>query len=334
MLDLNQVRMFVQVVRARSFAEAARRLGVPANTLSRHVRQLEDALDTRLMQRSTRKLTLTDLGSMFYDRCADAVDEVLEAGRMAVDGSAVPSGSVRVAAPADFLDSFMLPWLAEFLARYPKVRVEFVLSDSRADLIGEGIDVAFRGGSREDSRHAYRRLATQYFKLVASPAYLASRGVPQTLQALTEHDCLISGRPASASWELTGPRGAEEVKVSGRVGANTARALLQSCLAGLGIALLPNMLIIADIHAGRLVHVLPEYRRPGADFCVLLPSRERIAAAVAAFVEFAAGKLEMLIASQEAPPKPPKRRRANGRPVKGPPAKGRRGVRRMGGSVS
>jgi len=330
MLDLNQVRMFVQVVRARSFAEAARRLGVPANTLSRHVRQLEEALDTRLMQRSTRKLTLTDSGSTFYDRCADAVDEVLEAGKKVVDGNAVPSGSVRIAAPADFLDLFRMQWLAEFLGRYPKVRLDFVLSDSHADLIGEGIDVAFRGSTTADPRYAYRRVATQHLKLVASPAYLEARGMPLNLQALHGHDCLISGRPASATWVLTGPRGPEQVEVSGRIGANTARALLQSCLAGLGIALLPNMLIIADIHAGRLVHVLPGYRSASGDFCVLLPSREQIPAAVAAFVEFAAEKLKSLIASQEqrpvrekplmrGPPKPrsPKRGPRKREPLEG-----------------
>jgi DNA-binding transcriptional LysR family regulator len=311
MVDLNQVRMFVQVVRARSFAEAARRLGMPANTLSRHVRQLEQALDTRLMQRSTRKLTLTDSGASFYDRCANAVDEVLEAGRKAVGGNAVPSGTVRIAAPADFPDLFMMQWLAEFLARYPKVRLDFVLSDARADLIGEGIDVAFRGGAVEEGRHTYRRLATQHFKLVASPAYLELRGVPSDLRSLADHDCLIAGRPASASWALTGPRGTEEVKVAGRVGANTARALLQSCLAGLGIALLPNMLIISDIHAGRLVQVLPAYRRAGADLCVLLPSRDQVPAAVTAFVAFAAEKLESLILSQESPPA-----RSERRPVK------------------
>jgi DNA-binding transcriptional LysR family regulator len=301
MLDLNQVRMFVQVVRSRSFAAAARRLGMPANTLSRHVRQLEESLDTRLMQRSTRKLTLTDSGSSLYERCADAVDDVLEAGRKAAGGNTVPSGTVRIAAPADFPDLFSMHWLTEFLARYPKVRLDFVLSDSRADLIGESIDVAFRGGAIEEPRNTYRRLATQHFKLVASPGYLELRGVPADLQALTDHDCLTAGRPSSASWVLTGPLGTEEVKVAGRVGANTARALMQSCLAGLGIALLPHMLIMEDITAGRLVHVLPAYRRAGTDFCVLLPTREQIPAAVAAFVAFAAEKLESLSVSEESP---------------------------------
>lgn len=300
MLDLNQVRMFVQVVRARSFAAAARRLNMPANTLSRQVRGLEAALETRLLQRSTRKLTLTQAGSSFYDRCSAAVDEVLEAGKRVLGDNAVPSGTVRVAAPADFLDFFPAEWLAQFLADHPKVRLEFLLADSHADLIGEGIDMAFRGGFVQQPRYVYRRLLTQHMKLVASPAYLNLRGEPASLSALTQHDCLTSGPSAAATWALTGPRGLEEARVSGRVSANTARALLKSCVAGLGIALLPDILIMAEILAGRLVYVLPEYRRAGAEFCVLLPSREQIPAAVAAFVAFSTEKLDSVIASQEA----------------------------------
>src|SRR6267378_1082745 len=158
-LDLNEVRMFVQVVRARSFAEAARRLGVPPNTLSRRVRQLEAGLDTRLMQRSTRKLTLTAAGSAFFERCAPAVDGVLEAGKELAGGSQTPSGTVRVAAPADFLDFFEIEWVVQFLEQHPKIRLDFVLNDARADLIGEAIDVAFRG-SVSDQQPVVRRLMT------------------------------------------------------------------------------------------------------------------------------------------------------------------------------
>jgi DNA-binding transcriptional LysR family regulator len=149
--------MFVQVVRARSFAEASRRLGVPANTLSRRVRQLETGLDTRLMQRSTRKLALTAAGTAFFERCAPAVDGVLDAGRDLADGSLTASGTVRIAAPADFLDFFKIEWVKQFLARHPKVRLDFVLNDSRADLIGEAIDVAFRGGSMPEHNFVLRR---------------------------------------------------------------------------------------------------------------------------------------------------------------------------------
>jgi DNA-binding transcriptional LysR family regulator len=294
MLDLNQVRVFIQVVRARSFAEAARRLSVPPNTLSRYVRQLEGALDTRLMQRSTRKLTLTAAGAAFYERCAPAVDDVLQAGKQ-VGGSQIPSGSIRVAAPADFFDFFNIDWVTEFLKANPRVKIDFVLSDARADLIGEAIDVAFRGGSAQALPSVYRQLSSQFFQLVASPAYLKKRGVPATLQALSAHDCLTpSGNSATATWVLTGPNGAEEVRVGGRLSANTARSLLKSCVAGLGIALLPGMLINADLQAKRLKPVLPEYRRAGADFSVVLPSHQQIPAAVLAFVELATTKLEWL----------------------------------------
>ena len=208
MLDLNQVRMFVQVVRAQSFAEAARRLGVPSNSLSRHVRQLEAKLETRLMQRSTRKLTLTSAGVAFYERCAPAIDNVLGAGKAIAGRAQAPSGTVRVAAPADFLDCFSIDWVMQFLAAHPKVKLDFVLSDARADLIGEAIDVAFRGGAAGDPRFVFREIISQHFKLVASPAYLKSRGNPENLLALESHDCLtVSSGQGLATWNLSGPSG-------------------------------------------------------------------------------------------------------------------------------
>jgi DNA-binding transcriptional LysR family regulator len=295
-LDLNEVRMFVQVVRARSFAEAARRLGVPPNTLSRRVRQLEAGLDTRLMQRSTRKLTLTAAGSAFFERCAPAVDGVLDAGKELAGVSQTASGTVRIAAPADFLDIFKIDWVMQFLALHPKVRLDFVLNDARANLIDEAIDVAFRGGSVSDQQIVFRRLMSDSIMLVASPAYTQSRGHPKTVEELSRHDCLTaSGRPGLVTWTLDGPGGREEVKVSGRFRANSARILLNGCLAGLGIALLPGVLAVAHIHAGRLVHVLPDHRREGADLNVILPTSQQVPAAVSALVEFVAGKLQSLI---------------------------------------
>ncbi len=295
-MDLNEVRMFVQVIRAGSFAEAARRLGVPPNTLSRRIRQLESGLDTRLMQRSTRKLTLTPAGNAFFERCAPAVDGVLDAGKALAGGSRTAAGTVRIAAPADFLDFFQVEWVWQFLSAHPKVRLDFVLSDARADLIDEAIDVAFRGGPVSDRRLVFRQLMVQSFKLVASPTYLQLRGNPGALQDLVRHDCLIvSGRSSPASWILRGPGGSEEVKVSGRFSANSARILLKGCLSGLGIALLPSILIAPHLHAGRLVHVLPDYTREGADLNVILPSSQQIPTAVSAFVDFATDKLQTML---------------------------------------
>jgi DNA-binding transcriptional LysR family regulator len=222
----------------------------------------------------------------------------LEAGKDLAGDSQTVSGSVRIAGPADFLDFFKIEWVMQFLALHPKVRLDFVLNDARADLIGEAIDVAFRGGAASDHQSIFRRLMSQYFNLVASPAYLQSRGSPRTLPELSRHDCLTaSGRPGAATWTLQGPGGREEVKVSGRFSANSARNLINGCLAGLGIALLPSVLIAPHIYAGRLIHVLPQYRRDGADLSVILPSSQQIPTAVLAFVEFAADKFQSMLDS-------------------------------------
>lgn len=294
MLDLNDIAMFVQVVRSGSFAEAARRTGVPPNTVSRRMQQLEAQLGTRLMQRSTRKLALTDAGRAFHDRCAGAVDGIFDAGRELKTGSQEPSGLVRVAAPADFFDFFPMAWVADFLAAHPRVRLDFVLSDAPADLIAEQIDVAFRGGVLRDSGYVGRQLlGGRSDGMVASPAYLAARGAPALLQALADHDCINSAHPSGrTTWRLRGPDGEEEeVQVTGRISGNTAQALRKAALAGLGIALLPQALAMRDVQDGLLVPVLPQYRRTSRGLSVLYPSRRHQPLAVSAFIKLVLEKL-------------------------------------------
>jgi DNA-binding transcriptional LysR family regulator len=297
LIDLNDIALFVQVVRHGSFAEAARRLGLPPNTVSRRVQELEAQLGTRLMQRSTRKLTLTSAGQAFFERCAGAVDGLVDAGQSLVAGSREPSGLVRVAAPADFFDFFLMEWVAEFLAAYPQVRIDFVLSDAQADLIAEQIDVAFRGGTTPDSGYVGRKiLGARTDGMVASPAYVATRGVPGTLEELADHDCVTSPHPTGrATWRLSGPGGVEEeVQVVGRFSANTAQALRRATLAGLGIALLPPTMARLDVEAGRLVPVLPQYQRTSPGMSVLYPSRRHLPLAVSAFVGLATEKLSKI----------------------------------------
>ena len=293
MLDLNDIAMFVQVVRHGSFAEAARRLGLPPNTVSRRIQQLEAQLGTRLMQRSTRKLTLTSAGQAFHERCAGAVDGLVEAGQELITGSHAPSGLVRVAATADFFDFFPMEWVADFLAANPLVRVDFVLSDAKADLIAEQIDVAFRGGAQPDSGYVGRKLlGPRTDGLVASPAYIAAHGAPATLQDLAQHDCVTAAHPSGrATWRLTGPDGEEEVQVTGRFSGNTAQALRRAAVAGLGIALLPPSMGRLDVAAGRLVPVLPQYQRTGQGLTVLYPSRKHLPLAVSAFIAMVTQKL-------------------------------------------
>jgi DNA-binding transcriptional LysR family regulator len=293
-LDLNDIALFVHVARCGSFAEAARRLGTPPNTLSRRIQQMESRLGMRLMQRSTRKLTLTSAGQAFLERCAASVDGLVEAGQELMTGGREPSGLVRVAATADFFDFFPMEWVGEFLATHPRVRLDFVLSDAKADLIAERIDIAIRGGPLEDSAYIGRQvLGAGLHGLVASPAYIAARGTPGTLQDLADHDCIAFAHPSGrATWRLTGPDGVEEeVQVAGRFSGNTAQALRKATLAGLGIGLLPPTMTRLDLQAGRLVPVLPQYQRTGYVLNVLYASRRQLAPAVSAFIELVMERL-------------------------------------------
>jgi DNA-binding transcriptional LysR family regulator len=293
-LDLNDIALFVHVARCGSFAEAARRLGTPPNTLSRRIQQMESRLGMRLMQRSTRKLTLTSAGQAFLERCAASVDGLVEAGQELMTGGREPSGLVRVAATADFFDFFPMEWVGEFLATHPRVRLDFVLSDAKADLIAERIDIAIRGGPLEDSAYIGRQvLGAGLHGLVASPAYIAARGTPGTLQDLADHDCIAFAHPSGrATWRLTGPDGVEEeLQVAGRFSGNTAQALRKATLAGLGIGLLPPTMTRLDLQAGRLVPVLPQYQRTGYALNVLYASRRQLAPAVSAFIELVMERL-------------------------------------------
>ena len=292
MVDLNDVALFVQVAEAGSFAEAARRASIPSNTASRRIQQLEEQLGLRLFHRSTRKLTLTDAGEGFYARCAREVEALSAAAVEMSGGSQVPSGKVRVAAAADFFNWFQMDWVTEFLEAYPKVRLEFVLNDARADLVAEGIDVALRAGKVSEPSLVARRLGSNRAFMAASPSYLAARGAPASVDELTEHDCLVvppsTGRTI---WRLDGPGGPEEVQVAGRFCANAAHVLLKASLAGLGIVLLPEMMTAAYLRSGQLVQVLPEYGVKGLDVYLVYLSRRQLPRAVSAFIEFAKTKI-------------------------------------------
>ncbi|WP_412026151.1 LysR family transcriptional regulator [Burkholderia cepacia] len=293
MLDLNDLALFVQVVRAGSFSEAARRLRMPANTLSRRIDQLEGQLGTRLLHRSTRKLAPSTEGQALFERYAPALDRIFEIERMHADEQE-PSGTVRVTAMAGLFEFFRLEWLAEFYARYPQISIDFLLDDTPADLIGERIDLALRMGIETGASFRVRRIAPGTMILAASPAYLERRAAPRTPRDLAEHDCLtVSSRQGRSMWRLQGPRGTQEIAIDGRFSVNDMRVVVQACVAGLGIALLPQLLAEPAIEQGKLVRVLPSYRRSstGLGLQLVYTSRPPLPQAVALFAEFLLEKL-------------------------------------------
>lgn len=302
MVDFNDIALFVQVVRCGSFSEAGRRLGMPPNTVSRRIQELEAELGSRLMQRSTRKLTLTDAGREFHDRCAAAVDGLQEASQDLTAGRKVPSGLVRVAATANFLDFYTPELAAAFLDEYPQVRLEFMLDDGIADLIADRIDVAFRGGAEEEAGYIAHRMPITPISLFASPGYLRRHGAPRTLADLAHHRCLTVPRSSGrALWRLQTPDGPDEqVEVSGSFAASNSRALCQAAVAGLGIALLPGAIAGTDVAAGRLAPVLPQYGRRNQSLSVVYPSHRQVSHAVKAFVAAVMRKFEAEFASYAA----------------------------------
>lgn len=293
MLDLNNVSVFIHVVRAGSFAAAGRRLDMPSNTVSRRVQLLEAELGVRLLQRSTRQLNVTAAGRDFFERCASGIADISAAGVDLMSSSREPGGTLRVAAPADFLDNFSMEWVGDFMRRYPKVQVELQLSDAHADLIADGIDLAFRSGVLPDSSLVARKLGESYRGLVASPAYLERHGRPTSLAQLSAgHACLTNSSSITHTlWRLEGPQGVEMVRVTPRLCVNTAQGQLRATRAGLGIALLPVMIAAEDLRQGRLISVLPEYQRDLSGFYAVYPHRRQLSPAVSAMIEFVADKV-------------------------------------------
>lgn len=296
MLNLNDVALFVEVAHAGSFAEAARSLRVPPATVGRRIQQLEAHLGARLIQRSTRKLTLTSAGLAFYEQCSPAIRELVETGQQQAINGEEPRGLVRVAAPACFFKLFKMEWIESFLEKHPLVKLEFVLSDALVDLIAERIDVALRGGPLQDSSYIARKIFTDYGGLFASPAYLAARGIPTDLRALRHHECVTAQSESCShvTWRLQGPDGSEdEIRVGGRFAGNSIDVLREAACSGLGIAALPFAMAASDVESRKLTPVLPQYRLACCSFSAIYASRRQIPPAVTVFVDMVAEKLRL-----------------------------------------
>lgn len=288
-MDLNDVALFVQVVRAGSLAEAGRRLGMPPSTCSRRIQQLERNLGVRLIQRSTRRLALTGAGQEFFQRCAAQVDALAESAKQMLDARGSVCGRVRVAAPADFFHWFPLDRVARFLADYPKVALEFELGDAYVDLLDRNIDIAIRTGPIHEPMLVTRQFGSTHKTLVASPAYMRAHGEPATPADLSSHECIVSpgANGAPVLWKLDGPDGRrDQFAVRGRFQVSTARAQLNAALAGLGIALVPVFMTEPCLRDGQLQAVLPGYAYRDVRIYFVYLTHRHIPRAVNAFAEF------------------------------------------------
>jgi DNA-binding transcriptional LysR family regulator len=292
MLDLNDIIVFARVVEAGSFTAAARLLAMPKTTVSRRIAALEREVGVRLLQRTTRSLNLTDAGRLYYEQSSQGLRTIEEANLRLAQARAEPSGTIRISAPVGFGGHFLIRAVVDFLAIYPKTKVELRLTDDRLNLVEDGIDLAFRTGVLQDSTLIARKLGSTHRLLCASPDYLARHGMPESPADLAHHQCAIAGSSASgAHWVLDGPHGQETVVVAGRFAANEMQAVVAAALAGFGIAQLPQAIAEGLINDGRLQRVLKTYTTPAGGLHVLYPSSRHLSPLVKAFIELASERI-------------------------------------------
>lgn len=285
-MDLNETLGFVHVVTEGSFTAAGRRLGIPKSTLSRQVSRLEDRLGVRLMHRSTRKLSLTDTGRAYFERCKGAIAELEDAERVAMDVAGEVRGHLRVTTAGDVGERWLAGLLPRFRARYPEVSFELLITSRRVDLVGEGYDLAIRGGPMPTRDLVARVLVHDTFALYASPAWIEAHGAPETLEALEEHGIVAVRAPFP--WPVTGPEGERQLTERYVLATNSPGMAARATAEGLGVGFLLRLAAQRYLTRGQLVRVLPEYElsRPDNALRAVYPSRHHLSPKVRAFVDF------------------------------------------------
>jgi len=257
-MDLNRAATFLRVVESGGFTAAATSLGLPTSSVSRSVSKLEQDLGVVLLERTTRRVALTDVGRAYFERVREALAGLDEATAVALDAAREPQGLVRIACPADFAPA-LAPVVVRFIQTYPRIRVELSSSTRAAELVGEHADLGIAIGKLPDSSLVSRRIGEAVHGLYAAPSYLAAHGRPRTLAELSRHAAILV-RNGVSRWELTGPSGVETVAVRGIVAADHLGFVIDATLAGLGIALLPEFGTSVHLASGALVQVLPRFR--------------------------------------------------------------------------
>jgi len=289
-LSTADLRIFDAIADERGITAAARRLGLSKSAVSRELAAIEERLATRLVHRTTRRLSLTEAGQMLAPYARRIVAEMAEAEAAIEATRGAPRGSLRVSAPFSVLRFVLAPRLAEFRRRFPELRLALDASMLQVDLVQEGVDVAIRIGPLPSSSLVARRIALVPLVLVATPAYLAARGMPETPAALAGHDILnLRGDAAPETWRLEAEAGGTaEVTVVPAMAVHDPGLMLELCRQDLGIGPMPLLYAAEELRRGHLVRVLPGWRRALMPIHALYVSRRTLAPKVRAFVDFVA----------------------------------------------
>jgi DNA-binding transcriptional LysR family regulator len=287
------LRTFVAVVQSRSFAAASRRLGVVKSAVTRRIQELEERLGAHLINRSTRNLSLTDAGRLFYEKATALLAGLEEAEGLASHGATEPVGSLRILAPSSFGRLHLVPMVCSFMEQHHRLSVELSLSDDFVDLVSEGFDMAVRIGELQDSNLSARSLGVIRRVACASPAYITRFGSPKQPSDLTKHRGIsYTIMDDKKFWRFVDPRTGKEqsVSVHARLRVNSGDALCEAALAGAGITVLPTFIVHKAVVAGDLVPVMLPYEKVPTEMHVVYPSRKLVPAKVKVFVDYLASK--------------------------------------------
>ncbi|MDR3717898.1 MAG: LysR family transcriptional regulator [Bryobacteraceae bacterium] len=290
---LAKMTAFAKVAETGSFTKAARALRLSPTIISKHVRELEEALGVRLLNRTTRHVGLTEIGGIYYEQCADLLTQLEALENITGELQNTPTGVLRVSTPLGFGTALIAPLLPTFSAAYPKVTVELILTDRYVDVVEEGFDMAVTMNQLPESSYITRTLSNTGTVLCAAPEYLARHGAPATPEDLAGHNCLVvANAPLGVPWSFTGADGvAHAIKVGGNLRTNSATVQLQAALGGQGIALQPDFLVAQALRDGRMVRVLPDYATTQIIFRMVYPPGRHLTAKLRAFTDFLVANL-------------------------------------------
>lgn len=286
MFDYNEIALFIKVVETGSFTEASRQLGIPKGTISRKVAQLEERLGTRLMQRNTRTLNITDAGRDLASRCTGLLAQLEEATSGVRLGHSELAGNIRVAAPSCFVRHVLAQWVPSFMERHPGITFELIPSNTGVDLLEQGADIAFFIGQLPDSSFIARSIGDASAVMVASPAYLAKHGSPGSPEDLSGHRTLTYGTSSGrANWEFEGATSNRRVEITPRAASFDFDFLVTAALSGLGIARVPRFLVSEALRNGQLSVVLPDHKTVIGEISMIYPSNRYLPTRVRAFID-------------------------------------------------
>ena len=285
---LTEMEAFATVVDQGGFTDAARKMGISKSAVSKHVSSLETRLGARLLNRTTRRVSPTEIGLAYYDRARRVLNDAGEADALVSSMQSAPSGLLRISVATDFGVNHMSPILGEFLADYPEITVNMVLNNRYVELISEGFDLAIRIGEMEDSSLRARKLTETTKRLIAAPSYFEQFGRPEKIDDLNEHKLLhYSNNSAGNVWKLTAPSGEKrQVRTQGWLTVNDGQSLLNACVSGLGIAYLPSFLYADALDTGLVVDAMPELPMESQGIYAVYPPGRYTQPKVRTFIDF------------------------------------------------